>query len=84
MKLAQDPEQHQVLFDKVSPSLVLKIRCQGLVAQCSEAVLKNGVRTMSLDQEHALDILLHTYEDQIDELELQAVDGRYCLVLAFR
>lgn len=39
---------------------------------------------MSLDQEHALDILLHTYEDQIDELELQAVDGRYCLVLAFR
>lgn len=77
LNLAQDPGQHQVLFDKVSLSLVLKIRCQGLVAQCSDAVLKNGLRDMSLDQERALDILLRTYEDQLDELELQAANGRY-------
>lgn len=80
LNLAQDPGQHQVLFDKVPPSLVLKIKCQGLVAQCSEAVLKNGVRAMSLDQEHRLDILLHMYERQMDELELQAVSGRYYFV----
>ncbi|KAL2815041.1 hypothetical protein BDW59DRAFT_177773 [Aspergillus cavernicola] len=74
LRLAQDPGQHQVIFDKVFPSLVLKIKCQGLVAQCSEAVLKNGVRDMSLDQEHGLDILLRIYEGQMDELELQAVN----------
>ena len=77
LSLAQDPGQHQVLFDKVSPSLVLKIRCQGIVAQCSEEILKNGVRAMSLDQERALDILLQIYEAQIDDIALQAVTGRY-------
>lgn len=76
LSLAQDPGQHQVLFDKVSPSLVLKIRCQGIVAQCSEEILKNGVRAMSLDQERALNIILHIYEGQIDELALQVVNGR--------
>lgn len=76
LSLSQDPGQHQVLFDKVSPSLVLKIRCQGIVAQCSEEILKNGVRAMSLEQEHALDTLLLIYEGQVDELELQAVTGR--------
>lgn len=77
LSLSQDPGQHQVLFDKVSPSLVLKIRCQGIVAQCSEEILKNGVRAMSLYQEHALDTLLLFYEGQVDELELQAVSGRF-------
>lgn len=57
--------------------MALKLRCQELIARCSEAVLENGMRSMSLDQERALDILLRTYEGQIDELELQAVTGMY-------
>ncbi|KAJ5085086.1 hypothetical protein N7532_009857 [Penicillium argentinense] len=71
--LSQDPSQRQVLFDKIAPWMVLKLRCQELIAKCSEAVLENGVRSMSLDQERALDILLRTYEGQVDDLELQAV-----------
>jgi hypothetical protein len=61
--------------------MVLKLRCQELIARCSEAVLANGMRSMSLDQERALDILLRTYEGQIDELELQAVTGIYPSIL---
>ncbi|KAJ6038501.1 hypothetical protein N7460_008272 [Penicillium canescens] len=73
VNLAQDPTQHQVLFDKIAPGLALKLRCQELVTKCSEAVLENGVRAMTLDQERSLDILLRRYESQVDELELQTV-----------
>lgn len=60
--------------------MVLKLRCQELIAKCSEAVLENGVRSMSVDQERALDILLRTYEGQVDDLELQAVTGISLLI----
>lgn len=76
---AQDPAQRQVLFDKIAPWMSLKLRCQELIARCSEAVMENGMRSMSLDQERALDILLRTYEGQVDDLELQAVTGMHAL-----
>jgi hypothetical protein len=77
VNLAQDPTQRQVLFDKIAPGLSLKLRCQELVTKCSEAVLENGVRAMTLDQERSLDILLRSYESQVDELELQTVAGLF-------
>jgi hypothetical protein len=75
VNLAQDPTQRQILFDNIASSLVLKLRCQELMARCSQAVQENGVRNMSVDQERSLDILLRTYESQVDELELQAATG---------
>lgn len=72
------------LVDQISPSLRFKLRCQALVAQCCDATLENGVRAMSPDQERALDIILRTYERQIEDLEPQALDGRllsFCFVL---
>ncbi|KAG0154449.1 hypothetical protein PDIDSM_17 [Penicillium digitatum] len=80
---AQDTIQRQVLFDKIAPHLVQKLRCQEVVGKCSEAVLENGVRAMSLDQELALDILLQKYEGEVDDIALQAVVGneRYHLLL---
>lgn len=77
VNLAQDPTQRQVLFDRIAPGLTLKLRCQELVTKCSEAVLENGVRAMTLDQERSLDILLRRYESQVDELELQTVAGLF-------
>lgn len=73
--LGQDPAQRHVLFDKIAPWMVLKLRCLELIAKCSEAAMENGMRTMSLDQERALDIILRTYEGQVDDLELRAVTG---------
>jgi hypothetical protein len=75
MNHGQDPTYRQVLTDKIAPWMALKIRCQEVIAKCSEAVTENGLRSMSLDQERALDILLRTYESQVDDLELRAVTG---------
>ncbi|GLI75973.1 hypothetical protein PoHVEF18_004239 [Penicillium ochrochloron] len=73
MNHGQDPTHRQVLMDKIAPWMALKLRCQEVIAKCSEAVTENGLRSMSLDQERALDILLRTYEGQVDDLELRAV-----------
>ncbi|CAI7575672.1 unnamed protein product [Penicillium palitans] len=83
VSLAQDTIQRQVLFDKIAPHLVQKLRCQEVVGKCSEAVLENGVRAMSLDQELALDILLRKFEREVDDIALQAVidDEGYHLIL---
>jgi hypothetical protein len=66
-----------MLFDMIAPELAQKLRCQELVGKCSEAVLENGVRSMSQDQEVALDKLLRAYEDQLNGIELQAVAGMF-------
>lgn len=73
--LGQDPAQRHVLFDQIAQWMVLKLRCLELIAKCSEAAMENGMRSMSLDQERALDIILRTYEGQVNDLELQAVTG---------
>ena len=59
----------------IAPDLAQKLRCQELVGSCSEAVLQNGVRAMSLDQEVSLDGLLRVYENKVDEVGLQAIAG---------
>ncbi|KAJ5937586.1 hypothetical protein N7454_003928 [Penicillium verhagenii] len=81
---AQDPTQRQAILDKIAPWMALKLRCQGLVGRCSEAVMENGISAMSMDQERSLDILLRTFEGQIDDLELQAVtdDERFDVFLS--
>ena len=63
------------MLDKITPWMALKLRCQELIGKCCEAVLENGLRVMSLEQERSLDILLRTYEGMVDDLELQAVSG---------
>ncbi|CAG8292762.1 unnamed protein product [Penicillium salamii] len=83
VSLVQDPIQRQMLFNMIAPDLAQKLRCQELLGSCSEAVLENGVRAMSLEQEVSLDGLLRVYENQVDEIELQAIadDERYHLLL---
>lgn len=77
VNLAQDSSQRQILFSLIAPGLSQKLKCQELVGKCSEAVLENGVRSMSLDQEIALDKLLRVFEDQVDEIELRALAGLF-------
>lgn len=66
-----------MLFNMIAPELAQKLRCQELVGSCSEAVLENGVRAMSLEQEVSLDGLLRVYENQVDEIESQAIAGLF-------
>ncbi|KAJ5125056.1 uncharacterized protein N7515_008881 [Penicillium bovifimosum] len=81
--MAQDETQRQVLFDMIAPHLVQKLRCQEVLGKCCEAVLENGVRAMTLEQELALDVLLRRFEGDVDDIALQAVveDERYYLLL---
>ncbi|RHZ63781.1 fungal specific transcription factor domain-containing protein [Aspergillus thermomutatus] len=61
----------QRLFQRIAPGLVCKLKCLDLVTRCSAVVVENGVRTMNLEQERSLDIILRTYESQIADLEAQ-------------
>ncbi|KAF9893650.1 hypothetical protein FE257_010962 [Aspergillus nanangensis] len=81
--LEHDPGQRQMLFLKIAPSLALQVRCGELVARCCAAVLEIGVRTMSLEQERSLDILLRTYEGQVTDIEARAssADDRFHIVM---
>ncbi|KAJ5894902.1 hypothetical protein N7495_006593 [Penicillium taxi] len=70
---AQDPSHRHILLENIAPWMTLKIRCQDLISRCSVAVLENGIRSMSPDQERSLDVLLTTFEGHLDDLEPQAV-----------
>ncbi|KAH1280783.1 hypothetical protein KXX33_001172 [Aspergillus fumigatus] len=67
----QELGQSHRLFQRIAPGLVLKLKCLDLVTRCSAAVVENGVRNLSLEQERSLDIILRTYESQITDLETQ-------------
>lgn len=60
----------------MSPALRLRIRWQDLCCQCGSAVLENGIRNLTPDQDRALSIIIRTYELQIRDLELTATDGK--------
>ncbi|EAW14386.1 Zn(II)2Cys6 transcription factor [Aspergillus clavatus NRRL 1] len=69
--MQQEFGQSQVLFQRIAPAIVLKVKCLDLITRCSAAVVENGVRAMTLDQERSLDIIIRTYESQIADLESQ-------------
>lgn len=75
--LTPEPIQSHVLFQRISPSLALELRCQETIVRCCNAVLENGVRALSPDQERALDIILRMFDTQVKELELQSSSGMY-------
>lgn len=72
----QGSGQSRAFLQKIAPTLALEVRFQEPIARCSEAVLENGVRNMSGDQERALDILLRNFEAQDDDLDAQTTSGR--------
>jgi hypothetical protein len=80
----QELGQSHRLFQRIAPGLVLKLRCLDLVTRCSAAVVENGLRNMSLEQERSLDILLRTYESQITDLESQFTTGMFHLIYSSR
>lgn len=71
----QELGQSHRMFQRIAPGLVLKLKCLDLVTRCSAAVVENGVRNLSLEQERSLDIILRTYESQITDLETQFTSG---------
>ncbi|GKZ24266.1 hypothetical protein AbraIFM66951_002276 [Aspergillus brasiliensis] len=70
--LEPDGDAKHSLFQRISPSLVLELKCEDLKTRCGTAALELGVRNISPDQERSLDILLRAYDAQALDLEAQA------------
>jgi hypothetical protein len=71
----QDSEQRFTLFQRISASLRFQLRLNGVVTRCSSALLQNGLRIMSKDQEHGLDVLIRVFEANLKDLEPEATNG---------
>jgi hypothetical protein len=47
-----------------------------ITVRCCSAVLENGVRYLSTEQERALTIILRTFEHQIDDIDVHELSGK--------
>lgn len=72
----QDSEQRHTLFQRINHSLRFQLRLNGVLTRCSSALLQNGLRIMSKDQEHALEILIRVFEATLKDVEPEAVSGK--------
>jgi hypothetical protein len=56
------------VFERLTPMLRLQLKCLDIATRCSCAVFENGVRTMSSEQERALNIVVRAFEHEVDDL----------------
>ncbi|KAF2423645.1 hypothetical protein EJ08DRAFT_441801 [Tothia fuscella] len=65
----QDAEQRHTLFGRITPALRFQLKLNSLVTRCCSALLQNGLRVMSMDQEHSLDVIIRVFEASIKDIE---------------
>jgi hypothetical protein len=75
----QDAEQRATLFSRISPALRFQLKLNSMVTRCCSAVLQNGLRVMSKDQEHSLDVLIRVFEASIKDVEPETTSGKLSL-----
>jgi hypothetical protein len=73
----QDIDQRIALFARISPTLRFQLKLNGLVVRCTSAVLQNGLRSMSKDQEHSLDVLIRVFEASLRDIERETTSGKW-------
>ena len=71
----QDIDQRHALFARITPTLRFQLKLNSLVVRCTSAVLQNGLRSMSQDQEHSLDVLIRVFEASMRDIEKEATSG---------
>ena len=76
LDLYQDSEQRHALFSRITPSLIFQLKLNSLFTRCCSAMLQNGLRLMSNDLEHGLDILIRVFEANIKDIEPEAHSGK--------
>lgn len=72
----QDIDQRHALFARITPTLRFQLKLNSLVVRCTSAVLQNGLRSMSTDQEHSLDVLIRVFEASMRDIEKEATSGK--------
>ena len=72
----QDIDQRHALFARITPALRFQLKLNSLVVRCTSAVLQSGLRSMSTDQEHSLDVLIRVFEASMKDMEREATSGK--------
>jgi hypothetical protein len=75
----QDSEQRHALFQRISTSLRFQLKLNGIATRSASALLQNGLRIMSKDQEHGLEILIRVFEANVRDIEPEAQTGKSAL-----
>lgn len=73
--VASDPDTLSVINSRLSPQLEYQSKLHRIVMRCNLAVQKNGLRTLTMDQERAMEILTHIFTEQLDEFAHEASTG---------
>jgi hypothetical protein len=68
----QDSEQRHALFQRISNSLRFQLKLNGIVTRSASAMLQNGLRLMTKEQEHSLDVLIRVFEANVRDIEPEA------------
>lgn len=67
LDICSEPDQRALILRKISSSVREQLEIQNVVAECCQALSRNGLRTMSADQERSLDIISKVFEARIEE-----------------
>jgi hypothetical protein len=71
----QDSDQRFALFGRISPTLRFQLKLNGMATRCTSALQQNGLRIMSKDQEHSLDVLIRVFEASVKDVEPETTSG---------
>ena len=72
---ASDPNSLIATSKRISPRLTYQLSLHRLVMRCCTAIQKNGLITLSADQERAMDILIHIFMEELRDMEHEAESG---------
>ncbi|OJJ46045.1 hypothetical protein ASPZODRAFT_133006 [Penicilliopsis zonata CBS 506.65] len=72
LHLGQETGYTNVLLQQLPPALAFRLRCYETVSRCCIAVTENGLRSMTIEQERSLDVILRGFEAEIVDLEAEA------------
>jgi hypothetical protein len=75
LDISYEPEQMQILHDRISPSLKFQLQLHRIEMRCCAAMQENGLRHLTADGEKTMEIMLRAFETQLKDIEYQASTG---------
>lgn len=77
---ASDPSLN-ISNKRIQPRLAYHLHLHRTVMRCSLAIQKNGLMTLSEDQERAMCILIHIFSEQLKDSAHEAESGKSLIVV---
>ena len=81
--IASEPLSLNAIGKHVPHWLAYQLRLHRIVIRCCVAIQKNGLLTLSEDQERGMEILVRIFSEQLNDIEYEADSGKsdlwFCL-----